>query len=303
MGVRIEIVGPDGLEPYHAQLRRLEAAIEYPIAEGGDSFTIDHGEAYGAFFSALGEALFMIAVDGDELVGVCAGVMRSGRAGGRTVKTVYGADFKLAPRVRGTGLSRRMIWSGFLQGVRPSYLRRWRLAYVAAMRGARGDVMRTVRGFNVGKLAQAGARLAVYFVEPARLAALRVGEAPPPPPPTGLDLSPDPACRAPGIVSTAGRKDLRLRSTGAPWPLVHLPLGPAAWRPSLGAYLRGAGEAIVAEGLTGPACFAVDERLGEQIAWLAAQGLTAGATCTVYTFGFPGAPRPQPWVHLATSEI
>lgn len=303
MSVRIEVVGPEGLTPYHEDLRRLERAIEYPIGDGSDFFTIDHGEAYGAFFAGLGDAQFMIAVDGDELVGVFAGIERTALAAGQPVKTVYGADFKLAARVRGGGLSRRMIWKGFLMGMSPTYLRRWRVAYVTAMRGAHGDVMRSVRGFHVAKLARPGARLAVYFVEPARLAALASEGAPPPPPPTGMDLSPTPDSRPPGLASTAGRKDLRLRSTGEPWPLVHLPLGPAAWGPSHAAYLRRAGEAMLAEGLPGPACFALDERLDGEIAWLARQEIAPGAICTVYTFGLPGAPRPAPWVHLATSEI
>lgn len=303
MSVRIDVVGPEGLAPYLDDLRGLESAIQYPIGDGSDHFTIDHGDEYHAFFSELGAAMFMIAVDGDELVGVFAGIERTARAGGATVKTIYGADFKLAARVRGSGLSRRMIWRGFLMGMSPRFLRRWRVAYVTAMRGAQGDVMRSVRGFHVARLARPGARLAVYFVEPARLAALRTDGAPPPPPPGGMDLSPTPASRPPGLASTAGRKDLRLRSTGAPWPLVHLPLGPSSWLPSHAAHLRRAGEALVAEGLPGPACFALDERLADHVAWLAAQGITPGAVCTVYTFGLPGAPRPSPWVHLATSEI
>ncbi|HEY2744577.1 MAG TPA: GNAT family N-acetyltransferase [Polyangia bacterium] len=303
MSVRIEVVTADGLRPYLAQLQELEAEIKYPIGDGSDHFTIDHGPEYHAFFAGLGAPMFMIAVDGDELVGIFAGIERSARSAGAVVKTVYGADFKLAARVRGSGLSRRMIWKGFLMGMSPSFLRRWRVAYVTAMRGARGDVTRSVRGLNVGKLARPGARLSIYFIDPARLAALRVDGAPPPPPPSGMDLSPEPASRAPGLASTAGTKDLRLHSTGAPWPLVHLPLGPSAWAPSHAAYLRRAGEAMLAEKLPGPACFALDDRLADHAGWLAAQNITPGAVCTVYTFGLPGAPKPSPWVHLATSEI
>ena len=303
MSARIEVVGPDGLRPYLDQLQRLEAEIKYPIGDGSDYFTIDHGRDYHEFFSALGAPMFMIAVEGSELVGIFAGIERTARAGGETVKTIYGADFKLAARVRGSGLSRRMIWKGFLIGMNPSFLRRWRVAYVTAMRGARGDVTRSLRGLHVGKLARPGARLSIYFTDPAQLAALRVDGAPPPPAPSGMDLSPDPQSRPPGLVSTAGKKDLRLHSTGAPWPLVHLPLGPSAWGASHAAYLRRAGEALVAEKLPGPTCFALDDRLADHVGWLAAQGITPGAVCTVYTFGLPGAPKPSPWVHLATSQI
>lgn len=299
--MRIDVVDRAGLRPYERSLRALERSIEYPIADGADAFTIDHGEDYTAFFAGLGEPSFIIAVDGDEVVGILAAIQRRARGEDRDVPTIYGADLKLAPRARGTGLARRMSWRGFLFGMRPSVLARWRVAYVAAMRGSRGDVMRSARGLHAARLARRGATLAIYFVEPERLARLRDDRAPPPPPTGGLDLSPGPVETT--FTSTAGRKDLRLRSTGEPWPLQHLPLGPAAWQPTLGAYLRRAGEAVAAAGHPGPCCFALDERLADQIAWLRAEGVTPGAACTVYSFGLPGAPAPSPWVHLATSEI
>ena len=107
-----------------------------------------------------------------------------------------------------------------------------------------------------------------------------------------------------GVISTAGRKDLRLVSTAEPWPLAHLALGPAAWRPSWGAYLAAAGAALVDHRIAGPACFGVDDRLRDHVAWLAGEGVEPGAVCTVST----RSPCPRgflapPWVHLATSEI
>jgi hypothetical protein len=303
MSVRFQLVDAAGLAPYAGDLRRLEASIEYPIGDGADQFTIDHGERYPAFFDALGETNFLIAVDRGELVGILIGVGRAAIANGRRIDTIYGADFKLARRVRGTGLARKMLWRAFGISLSPRFLLRWRLAYVAAMRGARGDFMRSARGVHAAKLASPAATLAIYFVPPRVLAGLDVAHAPPPPTPTGLDLSPDAASRSPGVTSTAGRKDLRLRSTGQPWPLVHLPLGPRSWLPTWGAYLRRAGEALVREGAAGPVCFGIDERISDHTAWLAAQGVSRGAVCNVYSFRKPGAPRPGPWVHLATSEI
>ena len=178
-----------------------------------------------------------------------------------------------------------------------SRFRQWRLAYFAAMRGDRGDVTRSMRWHNPARLLRPAAELRVYFVEPTALQALDPAGAPATPSSKGLDLSPD----APDRVSTRGRKDLRLASTGAPWPLVHLARGPAGWGASHGAYLKRCGAADWAPGEL--ACFALDARLSREIEWLAAKGLHAGATCTIYALAWPGILRRARWFHLATSEV
>ena len=67
-----------------------------------------------------------------------------------------------------------------------------------------------------------------------------------------------------GLVSTAGRKDLRRVSSGAQWPLVHLGLGPAAWPSRWVDYLR-----LAAADHPGAfCCFALDERLAAHLAWI-----------------------------------
>jgi hypothetical protein len=304
VSVRLVHVTPQELGRYQDSLRRLEANIRYPIADGADHFRIDHGPSYAAFFTGLGEAHFLLALDGDEVVGTCAAIGRFAEAGGRRAATLYGADLKIAPAHRGGALARRFVYRGFVDVFRPSTRRRWpwRLAYVAAMHGARGDVMRSARGLlNPMRLARAAARLAVYFAQPEALAALPHHRCPPGPSEAGLNLSPDAKHEADGTVSTRGRKDLCLESTGEAWPLVHLPLGPAAWRPTWGAYLAAGGDALTGSGAT--ACFAIDERLTDQTAWLASVGIRPGATCTIYALRLPLGPRPAPWVHLATSEI
>lgn|GEM_PF-718999 len=296
--------------PYVEGMRAIERATEYPIADGADGFTIDHGAAYTPFFTGLGrDARFIVALEGDRVVGCVAGVARDVRVLGRDTYALYGADWKIARDRRGTGLSRRMMFWGFSLMFRQPELVTWRYAYIAAMRGERGDVMRATRGVHPARLSRRTARLAVYFVDPRRLAGLRPGDAPAPPrEDEGVDLSyfVSGVVEPPGLVSTAGRKDLRLRSTGEPWPLVHLPLGPAYWRPTWGAYLRACGEALArADGAGGEAlaCFAIDERLVSHTRWLAAQGIERGAACTVYALDLTLRARRAAWVHLATSEI
>lgn len=104
-------------------------------------------------------------------------------------------------------------------------------------------------------------------------------------------------------MSTAGSKDLRLKSTGRPWPLVHLPYGPPRWRPTWGAYLHACGEKLASSRPSSIACFSIDLRLDTHISWLASKGVRHDASCTVYAFDATLRARRASWLHLATSEI
>lgn len=291
--------------PYVEGLRAIERATEYPIADGGDTFTIDHGADYTRFFTMLGhDARFTLALRGDRVVGGVVGIARNVRILGKMIPAVYGADMKLAPDARGTGIARNMARWCFRLIFKHPELFTWRYAYAAAMRGAKGDVMRTTGGVHPARLAGKAATLAVYFVEPERLARLSLSGVPArPDPDAGVDLSfvTTGHVEPPGLVSTAGRKDLRLRSTGEPWPLVHLPLGPTAWAPSYGHYLRACGEALATRKAI--ACFALDERMDSHISWLEEQGIGRGAVCSVYALDLTLRARRARWLHLATSEI
>jgi hypothetical protein len=298
MSVRVVLVDAAGLAPYAAGLRALERDITYPLDDGRDRFWIDHGPDYHPFFSHMGEAHFLVALEHDLVVGTVAGVLRTIEHRGATYEVGYACDLKLAASHRGRGVARSMLLHGLGQIVKTPRFRRWRYAFGAAMRGERGDVMRSARGLHPAKLFRPDARLRLYFVDHAALGALDPAGCPPNPTAEGLVLSP----RTPGlgIVSTAGRKDLRRVSTGQPWPLVHLTHGPHTWPTSLGHYLRAGAEALAPDDV---ACFGLDERLDAHVAWLAARGLRSDTVCTIYGWRLPGGPRASPWVHLATSEI
>jgi hypothetical protein len=284
--------------PFAGSLRELEASIQYPIADGADAFTIDHGPDYHPFFSRLGEAHFLLALRGDEVVGSIAGVLRTVSAGDRTIPSLYLCDLKLAVELRGGGTARRMLRRGLLEIAKHPQGRRVRLLYGAAMIGERGDVMRSARGTNPLRLGQAIARLHLYFVEPARLAALE-GAGPACPVGDKLDAS-GPAA---DMIETRGAKDLRLRSSGAAWPLVHLTCAPWHASPSWGAWLRSCGERLSSRTDGAVACFALDERLAAHHAFLSRAGITPGARCTIHGLALTPALRSTRFAHLATSEI
>lgn len=297
------------LSPWIESLRALEHDIEYPIADGADLFRIDHGDRYHPFFTDMGEPHFVLAVDErDRVVANVVGVLREATIAGRTTKAIYAADMKIAPSHRGTGLQSRLFRFALRAMVMTPGGLSWRFAYAAAMRGAKGDVTRTVRGVHPGKLAGVAARLHVYFTPPEMLAAMDLRDRPPSPRASeGIELSASFERRGDGstkLVSTAGKKDLRLRSTGgASWPLVHLPISPARATPDWCTHLVAAGEAMIQRKMQGPACFALDARLDDHVRWLAARGVEPGAACSVYALSLTLRSRGTRWLHLATSEI
>ena len=148
--------------------------------------------------------------------------------------------------------------------------------------------------------------LALYFLPQSALDVVGADleGAPAAPLGPGLDLSPDlSAPGAPCAVTTAGSKDLRLVSSGEPWPLIHLPRGPAGWGESLADYLEEVYVALQVEPLSGQLCLALDTRLRDEITWLAGHGYTPNAHCTLYGLRVGATPADVDWVHLSPSEI
>lgn len=301
MSLRFVHVTATQIGPFVASLRSLEASISYPIADGADAFTIDHGPEYHPFFSRLGEAHFLLALRGNDVVGSIAGVLRTVSVGGREISSLYLCDLKLAAELRGRGAARRMLQVGLLEIAKHPRARRVRLIYGAAMIGERGDVMRSARGTNPLRLGQSIAQLQLYFVPPARLAALD-GDGPTCPLGETLNAS-GPAA---DMVETSGAKDLRLRSSGAAWPLVHLTRAPWHAEPSSEswwAWLRSCGERLSSRTDGAVACFALDMRLEAHNGWLATAGIRPGARCTIHGLALTRALRSTRFAHLATSEI
>jgi GNAT superfamily N-acetyltransferase len=300
MSLRLVHLGPEALSPWVEQLRALERDVEYPVADGKDRFVLSHGEAYHPFFSGMGEAHFLLALEGDRVVGCLVGVRKPVETPRGPVMGAYLGDLKVHPAWRGRGVPARLLAKALALSLGDWGALHWRFAFGAAMRGARGDVMRAAKGVNLMRLGRPFATLELYFVAPRALAELDVSGAPPSPRTPGLDLSP--AVRG-DVVSTAGAKDFVLRSTGQPWPLVHLPRGPAGWGESHAAYLQRGGAALLQQGAHGPACFGLDRRLVREREFLASRGLEPGAVCTVYALSTTPRTFGAAWTHLATSEI
>jgi hypothetical protein len=275
-------------------LRALERGIRYPIADGADWFSIDHGPDYHPFFSGLGDAHWFIALDGEAVVGSWGLVIRDVYVGGRPFRSLYSCDLKVAKSHRGRDLTRKIAMGGLRDAV---FEFGWPLrpAWGVAMRGARGrDVTSTLKGLHPARLSMVFARFAVFFEKPEKLASLALEDVPRAPRGPMLNLS----ATANGVVSTAGKKDFRLESTGKPWQLQHIVVRPSD--PSWASRIKELAATLRPGTL---ACFAVDERLEGHLRWLDRAGLTPGATATAYGFVLNPLFLRYSYVHLATSEI
>lgn len=293
-----------------AALRALEASITYPLDDGQDAFTLDHGAAYHSFFSEQGAAYFLCAFDGlrGPLVGSGVGIFKPASLDGVSFPTVYLCDVKVAAAHRGRGISHRIHGEALARAAITPELQRFRLAWGVAMRGARGDVRKSWTGSHVARLAAPLGELAIYFADLSSLARLDPSTCPPSPQRGVLDLSPQTSSGEPLLISTAGKKDLRRVSTGEPLPLLHFPLNPALARPTFGHALQRAGIAATTNKMpelcSSPGtqiCFALDKRLAPLIVWLRRQGIETATSATVLGLSLPGSRRGI--VHLATSDI
>lgn len=301
MKVTFVVVDSSGLVPYIEGLRALEASISYPIDDGRDFFRIDHGSTYHPFFSQMGKARFLVALQGGEVVGGLVVVWRTVEVGGKRYTGLYLCDLKVAKAWRGTGLVRRMLWHVLVRWPLRKDFQGWSFVYFAAMRGESGDVAKSFRGWHLGKVVRPISRLSLYFVQLGQLCRLPVN-GPPAPCTPGLNFSPD--NHATWQV-TLGRKDFQLRSTGCPWSLVHFPRA-VQHHASWGHYLKETAMQLNVDTTDALACFSVDDNLLDQKKWLADQGLERGASCFIYGFSIPFVgPRlgGWAWAHLATSEI
>jgi GNAT superfamily N-acetyltransferase len=188
------------------RIAALEADTTYPY--GHDRFRLDHGDDYFAFFDRLGETLYAVALDGDEVVAVGCGVLRTIPAAGGSTHAWYVCDLKVRPDHRGRHIPLR-----FLAALAPDAYLRCGRGYAISMDPPSGEnrVVRLIERFSLMPVRRA-ARLSLYTLDEhamrdfARVLERRFGPI--------------------GYLSLAGVKDVVLESTKAPMPLWHVQHGP-----------------------------------------------------------------------------
>jgi GNAT superfamily N-acetyltransferase len=246
---------------FEPQVRALEAGIDYPL--GSDRFEIDHGSDYYAFFERMGQLELLAAFQDDQLVGLLAFVLRELPDG----PGWYACDLKVRPDRRGLGLARRMF-----DAVPTAWVARSPRCYSISMNPGDGSPNPIVDLAEARTPVRPVGELTFYSLDEPALTEAR----------PLLTRHRGPV----GTLSLGGVKDIVLRSTGAPMPLVHLQWGPLAER----------GEEVSMPAaihmLCTPAGDGLDRALGDA-------GLSPSASATVLAFG----PFVGPWDWVLTSDI
>lgn len=183
---------------------RLENMSIYPL--GTDSFRINHGQDYFAFFDRLGNAHYYAWVQQNEVVAVACGVLRN-----LPQKAWYLCDLKVHPDYRGRRLPLKMLTRVFWY----QYLRCGR-GYGISMNKPNENGNKVFRllsqfrwlPFHVGTL------LDIYSLDSQGM--------------TQCQPLLEKSWGKIGYLSLAGKKDIVLQSTGKSLPLLHLQHGPTA---------------------------------------------------------------------------
>jgi hypothetical protein len=269
--VKIVEIGPAERAEWGPRVQELEATTSYPL--GDDSFRIDHGADYFAFFERLGALRSFAAVDGDDVLAVGAAVMRRvPLRSGSLRRAWYLCDLKAGRDRRGRDLALRLLAHAFWRCY-------WRCprGYAISMNpagGARNPVARLLGRFRLAPLAHAGS-LAIFALTPAQF----------------LGWHPLLVAHrgAAALISLAGKKDLILARTGAPMALCHVHFGSPA-----------AHEHVAPETLPADATCMVCAPDGDALAVeLGRRGAALAGTATILAHRLQSAD----WRFILTSEI
>lgn len=245
----------DERRSYEAAVVALEAEASYPLGE--DTFSIDHGVDYFAFFDRLGEEERWVVLDqgtGDaqQAIATVSGVLRTLEDG----LAWYVCDLKVRPAHRGQhlpiGLGLRSIPGGLLRcrrgygiSMNPSDeenpMRR-RVGHLALIKAG------VLGALQLWSLDAAAAKVHTPLIE---------------------------AHRGPlAWLSLTGVKDILLQSTGKAMPLLHAQFGPYADKAS--------GE--IQEGAVHMLCAPTGSQFAKD---LMEAGLAPSASATVFHVGMP----------------
>ncbi|HEY9858682.1 MAG TPA: hypothetical protein V6D16_04185 [Candidatus Obscuribacterales bacterium] len=193
---------------WQSGIAAIEQIASYPL--GDDFFQLDHGSDYFAFFDRLGVVNYYVALDGDRVAAVGAGVLRQ-------VKTLqaealqpawYLCDLKVHPLYQRQHLSMRILSHAIVDGL-PTCV----MGYTISMNAGDGSASRWVRvleRFHQIAFCRA-TTLGIYSCDAMTMQKLE----------PLLTKHRGPIT----YLSLQGVKDLRLQSTGQILPLLHVQWG------------------------------------------------------------------------------
>ena len=189
----------------------LERGVTYPL--GDDAFELDHGTDYFAFFDRLGELTYLAALDGERVVAVVAAILRRvpDVPGAGEKRAWYLCDLKVHADYR----RRRIPWRIFSHAMLHQYPRCGRV-YGISM-DAPGSSENPVASLaSRMKLIPVSVATTLYIYSLSASEMERTSAV--------LEVSRGPLT----FLSLRGKKDLIMRSSHRPMPLLHVQFGPCA---------------------------------------------------------------------------
>lgn len=261
--MKFHCITPEERLRFQPLIVAIEQIAQYPL--GNDFFQIDHGENYFAFFDRLGEVNYYVALDGDRVAAVGAGILRQLPHS----LAWYLCDLKVHPDYQRRRLSLRILHYAISDS-----MGRCDRGYSILMNPGDGSLSRLARIYQRFPLVQFhhSTTLNLYSFDAEtidRLSPLLIEH------------------RGPiSYLSLQGIKDLRLTSTGQILPLLHVQWGVTAHQ----------GNSTPLPGYTHMFCAPVEDELA--IA-LTAKDISPMATATVISQGM----AESDWRFILTSEI
>ena len=96
----------------NSKLKDFEIKLRHDYPLGDDYFNITHGDNYYAFFERIGKIHMNLLIDNDEIVGSGCGVLRDVKYNNNKIlATWYLCDLKIDPKYRGKHLPFKMLLS------------------------------------------------------------------------------------------------------------------------------------------------------------------------------------------------
>jgi ribosomal protein S18 acetylase RimI-like enzyme len=206
--IEIKALAKEDWKTFGAQLQELESVAEYPYGE--DSFKLNHGDNYFAFFERLGKPLFHLALTENRVVACAAGILRTLKIEKKEVKAWYLCDLKVHPNFQGQGIPAKLFKQNFFS----NYLK-CRRGYAISMNSANGKnrVVKLLERFSLVPIRYAG-KLNFYSFNQTQA--------------QGFHQKLESKLGKVSYLSLKGKKDLIMKSTGQPLPLFHIQHGAMA---------------------------------------------------------------------------
>ena len=167
--VTISFLNAQELETWQPGLEEFDQQFTYPL-DAERKFRVSHGADYNAYFNRIGEArhALMHTKDG-KVIAIMSFIRKLVDLGGRTYYAMYVADLKVDRAYRGKGATQQ-FYAYLLSNPRSLWFYAGcPLLFFVGMEGAKGNIMRSFKGFWSRTFLRPLGAMKVYLLSPQEL--------------------------------------------------------------------------------------------------------------------------------------